>query len=642
MNTKDQSLTNVSTPMTFGSVFAVAKAPRWLAAFGLLLATGMPALAQCPPAFAAAANYAIGATPYSVAVGDFNADGRPDLAVANFGTNNVAILLSSGGGGGTFLPAVNYVSGDAPISVAVGDFNADGRPDLAVANFGSDNVSILLGNLGGTFQSPVNYAAGLGPFSIAVGDFNADGQPDLAVANGFSDDISILLGNIGGGGTFPAPVNYAAGIGPSSVAVGDFNADGRPDLAVANRLSNNVSILLGNAPPNAGTFLPAVNYTAGMFPFSVAVGDFNADGQPDLAVANRNCNNVSILLGNPSPSAGTFQAAVNYAAGTTPTSVAVGDFNADGQPDLAVANQNSNDVSILLGNGGAGGTFQVAVNYAAGIGPLFIVTGAFNADGRPDLAVANLLSDNVSVLLNANIGFAPPAITQQPASQIVQAGQNAAIGITANGFGGTLTYQWLKNGVPVLNGGTISGATSPTISFAPALLSDFASYAVRVTSPDACSVGAQVTTSAPGILGVSDPCTGKQPSITQQPARQIIMSGNAAMFTTAPTSPASGGPLSYQWRKNGVNLSNGGAISGATSPTLTINPAALSDNASAFDCIVSNTCGFARTNPAALSVATIFCLADVASDGLDTTYNPNGSVGPEDLDAFIAAFINGC
>jgi len=468
-------------------------------AAGTLFGAVEPAMAQCPLSIAAASNYATGTNPFSVAVGDFNADGRPDLAVANLNDSNVSILLSNVDG--TFHARVNYAAGTTPRSVAVGDFNADGRPDLAVANVNSNNVSILLGNANGTFQAAVNYAAGDFPFSVAVGDFNADGQPDLAVANGGNNDtVSILLGN--GNGTFQGAVNYAAGTGPVSVAVGDFNADGRPDLAVANVSSNNVSILLGNAN---GTFQGAVNYAVGTRARSVAVGDFNADSRLDLAVANYSIggtSTVSILLGNAN---GTFQAAVNYAVGTNPFSVAVGDFNADGRPDLAVANAASDNVSILLGN--ANGTFQAAVNYAAGDAPVSIAVGDFNADGRPDLAVANPNINNVSVFLNTGSGFPPPVITQQPASQIVQAGQNAAIAITANDFGNTLTYQWRKNGVAITDGGNILGATSPTLSFMPALVGDFATYDVQVTSPLDCTGGTQVITSAVGILGVTPECT---------------------------------------------------------------------------------------------------------------------------------------
>jgi len=184
----------------------------------------------------------------------------------------------------------------------VGDFNSDGKPDLGVANRGSfdspaTNISVLLGNGDGTFQPAVNYGAGIGPSSVAVADFNADGKPDLVIANVgpyeqftyTGGDVSVLLGN--GDGTFQAAVNYNAGIGPSSVSVGDFNRDGKADLAVVN-VGSDVSVLLGNGD---GTFRTAFNYGAGSGPAAVAVDDFNGDGAPDLAVASTFVG-VSILL----------------------------------------------------------------------------------------------------------------------------------------------------------------------------------------------------------------------------------------------------------------------------------------------------------------------------------------------------------
>ncbi len=158
----------------------------------------------------------------------------------------------------SFWAAVNYGASSGPWSVAAADFNGDGKADLAVANYGSDNVSVLLGNGDGAFQAAVDYSAGSDPRSVAIGDFNGDGRTDLAVANYSSNDASVLLGN--GDGTFQTAVNYTAGSGPWSVAVADFNGDGRADLAVANYTSNSVSVLLGNAD---GTFLAAVDCAAG-------------------------------------------------------------------------------------------------------------------------------------------------------------------------------------------------------------------------------------------------------------------------------------------------------------------------------------------------------------------------------------------
>jgi hypothetical protein len=352
-------------------------------------------------AFQAAVNYGTGSTPRSVAVGDFDGDGKQDLAVANSGSNTVSILL--GNGNGTFKAAVGYAAGSGPASVAVGDFDGDGKQDLAVANANSGNVSILGGNGNGTFKPPVNIVVGSGPRSLVVGDFNGDGRQDLAVANSGSNNVSILRGN--GDGTFQTTLNNAVGTGPESVAVGDFNGDGKQDLAVANLGSASVSVLLGAGD---GTFSAAVNHGAGTSPASVAVGDFNGDGRPDLAVANNGSANVSLLSGNGN---GTFKAAVNYGAGTTPRSVAAGDFDADGKQDLAVANQGSNDVSVLINDASLTAcTFRPAVNYPAGTGPSSVAGGDFDRDGKQDLAVANSTSGNVSILLNNGNGTFKPAV----------------------------------------------------------------------------------------------------------------------------------------------------------------------------------------------------------------------------------------
>src|SRR5881397_2620325 len=185
----------------------------------------------------------------------------------------------------SFIARGDLEVGTNPRSVAVGDFNGDGRLDLAVTNASSydvpGTVSVLLGNGDGTFQSALSFAVGSNPLSVAVGDVNGDGRLDLAVANYYSNDVSVLLGN--GDGTFQPARTFRVGTYPSSVVVGDFNGDGRPDLAVANGNSNDVSVLLGNGD---GTFQPALSFAAGTAPVSVAVGDINGDGRPDLAVAN--------------------------------------------------------------------------------------------------------------------------------------------------------------------------------------------------------------------------------------------------------------------------------------------------------------------------------------------------------------------
>jgi hypothetical protein len=330
----------------------------------------------------------VGPTPWALAAGDFNSDGRLDLVVANLNGSDVSLFL--GKGDGTFESAVNYNVGSDPYSVSVGDFNGDGKSDVAVVNDGSNSVSVLLGKGDGTFQAAMNYRTGPQPTSVATGDFNRDGKLDLAVTNFGSDSVSVLLGN--GDGTFRSAVDYGVGTQPWSLAVGDFNQDGKLDLAVANSASDNISVLLGNGD---GTFRSAVNYAAGSVPQSVVVGDFNRDGKLDLAVMNSASNDISVLLGNGD---GTFQAAVNYSTGS-PSSLTAGDLNGDGNLDLIVGSYANAIVSVLLGIGN--GTFRPAVDFACG--PAAVTVGDFNGDGRLDVAGVPACAGTLGVLLQAPI-----------------------------------------------------------------------------------------------------------------------------------------------------------------------------------------------------------------------------------------------
>ena len=348
--------------------------------------------------FSAPANFGVGTNPSAVAVGEFNADSDPDLAVANYGSGNVSILNGSGPTTGMFTGPTNLAAGTYPTDVAVGDFEGNSFPDLAVTNYGGANLSMFLGSNLGTFSGPTNATVGTNPSSVAVGDFNNDNDPDLAVANyaggvGDAGNVSILLG--AAGASFAAPATILAGGAPIAVEVGEFNGDSDPDLAVAN-YAGNASILLGTGPA-AGTFTAPTTVSAGSGPRSIAVGEFNGDTDPDLAIANATSGNVSILLGT-GPAAGTFASPTTLTAGLQESAVAVGEFNGDTDPDLAVANYGGG-VSILLGSGPAAGTFTGSVDFAAGTNPNSVAVGEFNGDSHPDLVVGNYNGGNVSILL---------------------------------------------------------------------------------------------------------------------------------------------------------------------------------------------------------------------------------------------------
>jgi hypothetical protein len=444
--------------------------------------------------------------------------------------------------------------GESPYAVTSGDFNGDGKIDLASANIGDDNVSVLLGNGDGTFSVAINYSVGGQPQSIAVGYFNTDGIVDLVTANVESDNVSVLLGN--GNGTFSAATNYPVGDEPHDIAVGDFDADGDADLVTADSRSNQVSVLLNNGN---GTFGAAVSYDvrnagddANVYPHKLAIGDFNGDTKPDLAVMILSGDKVSVILNKGD---GTFNPATNHPAGGQ-QDLAVGDFNGDGKADLAIVDVTDDQVFALPGLGD--GTFGDAKSFDVGknVDPFAIVVSDVNGDGKADLVTANRTADNVSVLL----ACPTPTLTDFSASpNPVCSGQTvqftATVGNPADSYSYTLT-----NGVgSPLSGTATSAAFSQTLT---ASGTDVQSYTLTVTTAGGMAtssvsltinaatepaLSANVPTVSPGTISVlqNTPFVSLTASGCAGTITWTGPNGSSGSGTTIPVSTSATGTLIY-------------------------------------------------------------------------------------------------
>lgn len=397
-------------------------------------------------------NYPVGNTPSFITAAQLRGSSFPnDLIVANSADSNVSVLL--GNIDGTFQNQVTYplvASTDKnPVWIATGPFDIKtSNLDLAVADKDSMTVSILVGQSdsvtgapNGTFAAGPDVPTGNSPVSVVAANFhnlvpNANFL-DLAVANQGDDSVWVIPGN--GDLTFGSPtiLPLASNFAPTALAVGDFDRDGNIDIVVAEQSTlaggtGQIQVFLGKGN---GTFQPPTAYVAGSAPSFVAIGDFNADGITDLAVANSgggvNGNTVGIYLGQSSQTqsgataaSGTFAAPTFFPAGTGPTSLAVADYNIDGLPDIAVADSGDDAVTLLF-NQGAGVFGTLTPEVPVGTAPTSIVSADFNSDGRPDAATANSGSADATVILNSASLFPTGnalAGTQFPNAQYIDVG----------------------------------------------------------------------------------------------------------------------------------------------------------------------------------------------------------------------------
>ena len=396
--------------LALGVLAAAAAAPVGRAAAAVTF-SGTNVLANANPAYVVAA--------------DLNRDGNLDLAVSNAAPSDTVSILLGNGAGGFGMPttlatpnpraiAVGDFNGDGKADLAV----ANANPAIG--------VSVFIGNGGGTFTpvAPGNGttptftlgAGGEDVHGVAVGDVTGDGIADIVagVSNtaNTAERVVILKGD--GTGNFtaqPGPPKLPGGSRVIAVAIANLDANAIPDIATANLLGNSTSILLGLG---GGAFNPALTFPAQTNPDSIAIGDFNQDGRSDVAIGNEG-GSVSVFLGT---GTGVSAVALNSAIGGVPTIGNPADFNGDGILDVPAALfATAGSAAVVLGGGN--GRFGPPDLFAAGTDSQFVAPGDFNGDGKPDLVVANSGSANVTVLLNTT-AFPPPGATTGAASAVTQ------------------------------------------------------------------------------------------------------------------------------------------------------------------------------------------------------------------------------
>ena len=427
-------------------------------------------------------------SPRFLAVGDLNGDGRPDIAAVGRFSSNVVVLFNTTEPGAvtpSFSPFTAFPVGSSNRSVAMGDLNGDGRPDLVVTNYNDATLSVLLnttapGAAVPSFSGQTTFATGNAPYSVAIGDLNGDGKPDVAVANYHSAFLSILLNTMAPGAAVPslAPQQQenVGSNGPLSIVIADVNNDGKPDIATANWGIGNATVLENTTSPGSSTvsFSKPVALPAGSRPYSIAIADLNGDGRPDVAVANSAANSLSVVLNLTAPSAQilslttpTFADPEFITNQPYPGAVAVADLNGDGKPDVVVTNPIYSMVSVFLNDSSPGSdtvSFAPTVDFPISAGGYFVQIGDLNGDGRLDLGVLSNQSSSLSVLLNNTpTGSLTPDFADQQVFPTGQLTQSLVLAdINGDGRPDVIFTNYSLNSASVLLNTTAPGAGTVT------------------------------------------------------------------------------------------------------------------------------------------------------------------------------------
>ena len=436
-------------------------------------------------------DFATGNLPYATALGDFDGDGKLDMAVTNYGSTTVSVYrnISTTGtvASSSFATKVDFATVERPAGISIGDLDGDGKLDMAITDDASNKVSVYRNTSTSgsvSFATKVDFEAGGGTTGILLGDLDGDGKLDIFVTNWGSNRMSVYRNTSEVGSlttaSFASSVVFGNGNSPYRVSLGDLDGDGKLDMAITDNAANKVSVFRNISTSGSITtssFATKVDFVTGSSPKGITLGDLDGDGKLDIAVTNSSSSTISVFRNTStsgSLTTSSFEAKVDFTTLTNPLGISLGDLDGDGKLDIAVANNGSAKMSVYKNTSTSGSlttsSFASKVDFATGTTPQEILLGDIDGNGKLDIAVANFNSNTVSVL--RNIGIPPPTII--------------SFTPTTSGAGATVT----------ITGTNFTGATAVTIG---------GTNATSFTVVSATSITAVVGSGATGTISLTTP-----------------------------------------------------------------------------------------------------------------------------------------
>lgn len=485
-----------------------------------------------PTSFMPKQDFTTGMYPHSIGVADFNLDGRADLVVSKGSSATISVLTNTTNGSAiSFAASLELTAtGNNHEGIATGDLDGDGKLDFVITN--SNNIhsvsvfrNLTTGNAV-SFASKLDLAVGNAPYSIAIGDVDGDGKADIVTANNGDNVISILR-NTSTPGTlsFDTKIDLVAGTNPYSVALADLDADGKPEIICTNQgTTSGLSVLKNNSTTGNISFQSPIVLANFAGPFSVAVGDLDGDGKPDLVAAASGANAVIVKRNLSTQGALSFSGQQDYfSTGTYPEGVALSDLDGDGKADVVVTNWNGSSVSALRNTSTTGNiSFATHEDYVVGANPNFVTCADLDGDGRSDLLVANSSETHISVLKNIIGANVAPAITSfTPDSgvsgTVVTITGNNFNGVTSVKFGGVSASSFIVNsvtGITAVVGQGGSGDVSVTTPSGTSTLAGFVFNGPTISSftPTIGVAGTTVTITGTNFTNASSVLFGGTPA----------------------------------------------------------------------------------------------------------------------------------